>query len=164
MSNYFSRFDSVESIKSEYRRLAMLHHPDRGGDTATMQAINAEYQTALKRCNGQTAKGSDGAEHTYRYNEAVEREVMEALQKILRIKMTAYVALIGTWIWILGDTKPVKDSLKAIGCMWHAKRMAWYWRPAEQKAYRQSRGNLADIADRYGVRMFHTTDTETAVA
>lgn len=29
-----------ESIKKEYRRLAMLHHPDRGGDTDKLQKIN----------------------------------------------------------------------------------------------------------------------------
>lgn len=28
------------AIRSQYRRLAMRHHPDRGGDTATLQAIN----------------------------------------------------------------------------------------------------------------------------
>ena len=29
-----------ESIKQEYRRLAMQHHPDRGGDTDKLQKIN----------------------------------------------------------------------------------------------------------------------------
>ncbi|MAT65969.1 MAG: molecular chaperone DnaJ [Gammaproteobacteria bacterium] len=28
------------AIRDQYRRLAMRHHPDRGGDTATLQAIN----------------------------------------------------------------------------------------------------------------------------
>ena len=51
----FNRFDSREealaelglsdpvddkTIKKEYRRLAMQHHPDRGGDTETLQKIN----------------------------------------------------------------------------------------------------------------------------
>jgi hypothetical protein len=29
------------AIKTQHRRLAMLHHPDRGGDEARLQAINA---------------------------------------------------------------------------------------------------------------------------
>lgn len=35
--------DPVEDqqIKRTYRRLAMAHHPDRGGDTARLQALNA---------------------------------------------------------------------------------------------------------------------------
>lgn len=33
-----------ELVKVAYRTLATLHHPDKGGDTATMQAINAAYE------------------------------------------------------------------------------------------------------------------------
>jgi DnaJ-domain-containing protein 1 len=31
----------AETIRLQYRRLAMQHHPDRGGDQARLQAINA---------------------------------------------------------------------------------------------------------------------------
>jgi len=33
-----------EEIRRAYRRLAMEHHPDRGGDTARLQAINAAME------------------------------------------------------------------------------------------------------------------------
>lgn len=32
---------STQEIKQRYRRLAMRHHPDRGGDAATLQLIHA---------------------------------------------------------------------------------------------------------------------------
>ena len=35
MFNYFAHCDTVEDIKREFHRLAMLHHPDHGGDTRT---------------------------------------------------------------------------------------------------------------------------------
>lgn len=31
-------------------------------------------------------------------------------------------------LWFEGDTKPVKDWLKSLGCRWSGKRQAWYWR------------------------------------
>ncbi len=31
----------IDSIRKQYRRLAMRHHPDRGGDAGRLQAINA---------------------------------------------------------------------------------------------------------------------------
>ncbi|MBK1650651.1 DNA-J related domain-containing protein [Halorhodospira halochloris] len=34
-------------IRRTYRRLAMRYHPDRGGDTATLQQINAAYRTLM---------------------------------------------------------------------------------------------------------------------
>jgi len=163
-TQYFANCSTVEQVKAEFRKLAMENHPDRGGDTAVMQEINAQYQRALKRCDGQKSTGSDGAEHTYRYDEAVEREVAEALAKILRVKMHADVAVIGTWIWIVGETKPVKEELKALGCIWHNKRVAWYWRPADAKAYKRSRGGLEHLAAQYGAKVFRTDDKETALA
>ena len=44
---FFENIRSLDALKKEYRRLAMLHHPDRGGDTATMQAINAEFEAVF---------------------------------------------------------------------------------------------------------------------
>ena len=35
---------SADEIKATYRRLAMKHHPDRGGDNATFQAISEAYR------------------------------------------------------------------------------------------------------------------------
>lgn len=35
---------SQEDIKKAYRKLASIHHPDKGGDTATFQQIQAAYE------------------------------------------------------------------------------------------------------------------------
>lgn len=37
------------TIKQAYRRLAMEHHPDRGGDRLKLQAINSAYATLRRR-------------------------------------------------------------------------------------------------------------------
>ena len=46
---YFSGISNLDDLKREYKRLALANHPDRGGDTATMQLINAEYDAAFSR-------------------------------------------------------------------------------------------------------------------
>lgn len=56
---YFTNCATLEALKKEYRRLCMLHHPDRGGDTATMAAINDEYDAvfpAIKLAYNRTAE------------------------------------------------------------------------------------------------------------
>lgn len=40
-----SKSASPEEIKRAYRRLASQHHPDKGGDTAKFQEIQAAYET-----------------------------------------------------------------------------------------------------------------------
>jgi hypothetical protein len=37
-----------ELVKAAYRCLALLNHPDRGGDTATMQKINSAFTRLTK--------------------------------------------------------------------------------------------------------------------
>jgi hypothetical protein len=39
---------SKADVVRRFRELSLLHHPDRGGDTATMQRITAAYHDALR--------------------------------------------------------------------------------------------------------------------
>ena len=41
---YFQNIHSLADLKKEYRRLALQHHPDKGGDTAIMQRVNTEFE------------------------------------------------------------------------------------------------------------------------
>ncbi|MBN2611164.1 MAG: J domain-containing protein [Bacteroidales bacterium] len=45
---YFKDVLTVEELKSVYRRLAMLYHPDRGGNIDEMKKINSEYSELSK--------------------------------------------------------------------------------------------------------------------
>lgn len=40
-----------EDIRKQYRRMAMKHHPDRGGDTSKLQRINAAFAVLLNSYN-----------------------------------------------------------------------------------------------------------------
>ncbi|MBN2274355.1 MAG: hypothetical protein JXR41_14435 [Bacteroidales bacterium] len=42
--NYFKETLSLEELKSNYRRLVMIYHPDVGGNVKDMQRLNAEYK------------------------------------------------------------------------------------------------------------------------
>lgn len=40
---HFKNITSFDDLKNQYRKLALTNHPDKGGNTATMQEINIEY-------------------------------------------------------------------------------------------------------------------------
>ena len=42
---YFENVSTIEELRKRYRELLKKHHPDNGGDLATMQEINAEYNS-----------------------------------------------------------------------------------------------------------------------
>ena len=46
---FFTHVKTIEELKAEYKRLAKLHNPDKGGDVSTMQAVNKEYEVAFER-------------------------------------------------------------------------------------------------------------------
>ena len=40
---FFKNVQSMQDLKSQYKKLARVHHPDCGGDTQNMQALNNEF-------------------------------------------------------------------------------------------------------------------------
>jgi hypothetical protein len=142
---YFLNASTVETVKTLYRSLAMQHHPDRGGDTATMAEINRQYEAALRRLDGSETDG-----RTYRYDAAKESALVETLRVLLSLPGID-IDLVGRWLWISGETRAVKDQLKAAGCRWSAEKGLWYWRPAEDaRRWRGNGGSFEDICNTYG--------------
>lgn len=153
---YFHGLRTAEEIKRQYKKLAMENHPDRGGNTATMQDINAQYAEALRRSDGQKSTDSAGQEHTYTYNAQTEQEIIDKIAELIAagVAESCEIALIGTWIWITGDTRPIKETLKATGCIWHAKRLCWYWQNSPYRHRYSRNADLDDLATKYGETKF----------
>lgn len=42
-TRYLAHCTDLDQLTKEWKRLAMVHHPDRGGDLAVMQQLNAEH-------------------------------------------------------------------------------------------------------------------------
>jgi len=153
--NYFSHVNTVIEIKTSYRKLCSIHHPDKGGDTGIMQEINAQYHEALQNVDGQVTTGSDNHEHTYHYDHKVEEDIINKINELLALNMLeAEIALIGTWIWITGQTKQYKDLLKTAHCKWHSKRKCWFFSTQTKTRYNK-KASLNDLAGSYGYTSFN---------
>lgn len=153
MAQFFKNVNSLEELKKEYRRLVMLHHPDHGGDTATMQAINAEHDALFE-----ALKAKHNAEHDedHQTTETPEefREIIEALLRMDGVE----VELCGSWLWIGGNTRAYKDELKAAGCRWSSNKKLWYWRHEEDSSswHRGKTYSMGKIRTKYGSQYFGT--------
>ena len=59
---FFDSLTTLEALKKEYRRLAMIFHPDCGGTDADMQELNRQYEEAQNRIKCAAPAGSHDAE------------------------------------------------------------------------------------------------------
>ncbi len=150
----FSKCSNPQEIKDLYRKLALENHPDRpNGSTTRMQDINEAYTAALKGQHGHKSVGTDGKTRTYKYSEATEQAIIDFLNSLFatgKIDETIRVRLIGLWIWVDGETRPIKDALKSVKMVWHSKRKCWYWKPYKGKGRYNKRASLDDLAATYG--------------
>lgn len=141
---YFSNCTSVDQIKSLYKKLAMQHHPDRGGDTYTMQQINTEYAFACAKA--MRAEGFTVTETNQRIK--LSEEYRKVIERIIALPGIA-IEVVGHWIWVTGDTYAVRDKLKAAGLFFAPKKQAWYYRSEIFKT-KGGKKSLDEIRRKYG--------------
>jgi hypothetical protein len=135
---FFKQCQSLDEAKREYKRLALMHHPDRGGDTSTMQEINRQYQEIIRNPNINLSQ--EITEDLIRFAEIIE--------KIIRFDLTIEVC--GNWIWLSGNTRNYKEDLKQIGFFYAPRKAMWYWRPEDYKSANTKPKDMDYIRAKYG--------------
>jgi len=89
--NYFNHITSLSDLKKQYRALTLANHPDRGGNTESMQRINAEFEklyNVWKSKPAATETMYTGYENDY--NEATAQEYTEHVYNEYRWKGSRY--------------------------------------------------------------------------
>ena len=154
---YCTNINTLDELKAAYRRLSMKHHPDRGGDTATMQEINAEHDEHFERLKKQHNASADEFHQTTETPE----EFREIIELLLRLEGLT-VELCGSWLWIGGDTRQPSRSLCAAGCRWSNNKKLWYWHHAEEgRKWRRGKATMSDIRIKYGSQVFDAAGERT---
>ena len=154
---YFTNCTTLDELKKEYRRLVMLHHPDKGGNDDIMKQINNEHD--IKFEDLKKAHNAKADEHHQTTETAEEfRDILNVLLKLDGLE----VELCGSWLWIGGETKQHKDALKAAGCRWSANKKLWYWHHAEEGSHwHRGKRTMGEIRTKYGSQVF-TADGESS--
>jgi len=137
---FFEGIKTLDELRKEYRRLAFLYHPDKGGDTAIMQVINDQYDRLSKKLINSDETFSQGRKE---YEQQVSEEMRQRLDRIMFMNGIV-IELIGSWIWITGNTFPVRGMLKNEGYKFSHPKAAWYWHKGE---YFKKSGKLMSMDD-----------------
>ena len=158
---YFKNCRTAEELKKEYRKLAMKLHPDIvEGDGEDFKAMQAEFEKLWERLKNvhQNAKGE-----TYTKTSETTTETPQEFIHIINVLITLVgveVEICGKWIWVSGNTKPHKETLKQLKFKWAHKKQAWYYHAEPYKKKSRRELTLDEIRDMFGSQHYDQKQEE----
>lgn len=154
---FFKNVTSKEELYSQYKKLAMEHHPDHGGRVEDMQKINAEYND-LKARVWNTHKSATGETYT---SETATADAPDRFRNIINAVMGFNIdlELCGCWLWAF-NAYECKDELKSLGFFYCSKKRAWAWTDEEPKKNKHKL-TMDEIRDQYGSEKIRERKDET---
>ena len=165
-TQYFTKCKTLDEAKTLYKKLARENHPDLGGDLRAMQEINrqwAQFQAkgatneARERQRTANAEGKKSAAD-YHNMDDVEKALFDVINFAVNLDGVE-VELMGLWVWLTGNTKAHKETIKAWNeanserrIKWSPKKTAWYY--AGVPSFNRKDTTLDEIREQYGSQKF----------
>ena len=134
--NEFKVIEGINEAKKIYKKLAKVLHPDVGGNEEEFKLLNAVYTDLIEN------------KIYFSNSYKIDVELEKIISLILHLEGIITIELIGSWIWISGDTREIKEKLKEIGFKWASKKKMWYY--GEMKAKNPNPKSIDEIKSKYG--------------
>ena len=139
----FKGVEGINEAKKIYKTLAKKLHPDIGGDEESFKLLNAIY--------------NDLIEHKIYFSNDIKIDI--ELEKIISLILhfeNITIELVGSWVWVSGDTKEIKEKLKEIGFKWASKKKMWYF--GEMQSKNPTPKSMEEIKSKYGSETLKTKE------
>ena len=152
---YFENPKSLEELKAQYKKLAMKHHPDIGGSTVAMQEVNNEYDNLFQSLKN-IHSTADGKTYTSK-TETTETADMfkDIISKIINFQGCT-IEIIGSWIWVSGDTFQYKDTLKELKFKWCKNKKSWAYHNDDYRKKSKQQYTLENLRNMYDSEIIAT--------
>ena len=138
----FKGIEGINEAKKIYKQLAKKLHPDVGGSDELFKMLNSIYTNILE--NG-----------IYFSNEfKFDLEIEKIISQILHYE-NILIEVVGSWVWVSGDTREIKEKLKELNFKWASKKKLWFY--GEMKGRNPNEKSMEDIKSKYG---FETVKTK----
>ncbi len=129
---YFEGIKTLEDLKKAYKKLVLELHPDTSKKDTTKEFIEMKKQYEKKFEEVKNTFINSKGEYYERENDETPEQFTEIIDKIINLK-DVKIEIIGTWIWLTGNTKEYKDYLKELKFSYSGDKQAWYFHTTPYK-------------------------------
>ena len=147
---YFGQCADLDEARKLFRELAHKFHPDHGGDAEQFKAMVEEFQHFQHFTWNNAGKAKWGADYESKRDFTLSPETMERLRAVLRFH-DVETEIIGTWLWVSGNTRAYKEQLKELGFRFCGKKKSWTY---HSEPWKKRNGRVYSMDD---IRSMHGT-------
>jgi hypothetical protein len=148
---YLKGIPTLDLLKKQYYKWALELHPDRGGSVEEMQILNAEYEFLTH----EIMRGVDFSEYQTKQEVTFSEHFADILNHIINLQGVV-IEIIGTWVWVTGNTYPHRATMNGAGFKFSGKKTAWYWHSGEYRKLSKKRFSLEDLREMFGSQSVET--------
>lgn len=156
---YFSTCKTIEDVKKQYKELLFKFHPDISTEPNAVEickAVNNEYEKAYEDFKNVHENAQGETYTTTKEPSETAQEYADIINKIIYFEGCT-VEIIGSWIWISGNTKEYKEQIKAIGGFrWSSNKLSWYYHKEPFHKKGNKKLSLDDIRSMFGTETVQT--------
>lgn len=145
----FKNIESLADAKKTYKNLAKKLHPDVGGTEESFKNLNEIYNKFISNDLYFTSEIK------------FDLELEKIISQILHYE-NIEIEIVGSWIWVGGDTKSIKEVLKNLGFKWASKKKLWFH--GEMKSKNTKSKSMKEIKNKYGFTKVNTKSNKKLVA
>ena len=139
----FKGIEGINEAKKIYKQLAKKLHPDVGGSDELFKMLNSIYTNIIEN-------------KIYFTNEfKFDLEIEKIISQILHYE-NILIEVVGSWVWVSGDTREIKEKLKELNFKWASKKKLWFY--GEMKGRNPNEKSMEDIKSKYGCETVKTKE------
>ena len=158
---YFKNCKTIEDVKKTFKELAKKLHPDNGGNAESFKSMMSEYKEAFNRYKN-VHQSQDGETYKKETSETPE-QFAAAINAVINFDAIE-IEIVGSWIWLNGNTYAYRDQIKAAGYFWSSKHKKWYYNGDDKKSKKHSKHSFSDIENIYGAEIIKKAKTPRLAA
>ena len=151
---YFNNINDLQELKKAFIKWCKKLHPDNGGNAEAFKEMQSEYSKLYEHLKIFGFNKNNAAEENKNseadFNNSAFSDIIASLAGLDGL----IIELVGSWLWVSGETFPHKDVLKSLKFRWSSKKKAWYFHfePYHKRSKKQY--SLDDIRGMFGSQTF----------